>query len=233
MTRVGIRLMAGLIILLLVFAGTTGCKRVVESSSQMSGTQLVEKGQTPRLEIPEADWEPQFFEALGERIKQVNLSSLRTLLLPENDLEVRFWYDARPDLINGFVIRRSASRWSGIEVRQTRNRQPSEVKTEALPVPKSGWDAAWAKLVAAGILTLPDASELGCNAPSFDTVAYVIETNVDGVYRTYRYSNPMHAECDEAKRIILIEEIFGEEFASTAARTRKGSTGLSGAWMTS
>jgi len=175
-------------------------------------TKLVPNQQAQRIGIPDASWELAFFTALDERTQKVKLPSLRTVALSEPDLEVRFWYDGRPDVINGFVIRRSANRWSATAVRQIRNRQPSEVNLEALPVPKSGWDAAWAKLVGAGILTLPDASEPHCNAAGFDTVAYVIETNVGGVYRTYRYSNPLHADCDEAKQIVLIEEIIGEEF---------------------
>jgi hypothetical protein len=214
MSKIGRR---AIFVLVLVLVGTcivTGLLIHHKNPAQRGSPTASDPNQdADRIQTSNASWEPSFFLALDERTQKVNLASLRTIALPDQDLEVRFWYDARPDLINGFVIRRSANRWSGIEVRQIRNRQPFEVKTEALPVPKSGWDSAWAKLVAAGILTLPDASELGCNAPSFDTVAYVIETNVDGVYRTYRYSNPMHAECDEAKRIILIEEILGEEFA--------------------
>jgi hypothetical protein len=177
-----------------------------------SVAKLVPNQQAQLLEVPNASWEPSFFMALDERIQKVKLPSLRTVVLSEQDLEVRFWYDGRPDVINGVVIRRSADQWSAVGVRQTRNRQPSEVKLEVLAVPKSGWETAWAKLVGAGILTLPDASELSCNAPSADTFSFVIETNVNRIYRTYRYTNPFHAECDEAKRIILIEEIIGEEF---------------------
>lgn len=67
MTRDGISVIAVMIVFL-SFAGTTGCQRVGVSSSQMSATQLVEKGRTPRLEIPKADWEKPFFEALEERL---------------------------------------------------------------------------------------------------------------------------------------------------------------------
>ncbi len=177
-----------------------------------SPAKLVPNKQAQRLEITNGSWEPSFFAALDERTQKVKLPRLRTVVLSEQDLEVRFWYDGRPDVINGFVIRRSADRWSAVGVRQTRNRQPSEVKLEVLAIPKSGWETAWEKLVGAGILTLPDASELSCNAPSADTFSFVIETNVHRIYRTYRYTNPFHAECDEAKRIVLIEKIIGEEF---------------------
>ena len=51
------------------------------------------KEQRLRVEIPDSPWEPAFFEQLEERTNTVNLRSLRTVVLPENDLEVRFWYD--------------------------------------------------------------------------------------------------------------------------------------------
>lgn len=202
-------------VLLLVLVGigiVTGFFIHNKNLAKRPSPTAVQNKDAQRIEISKASWEQSFFSALDERAQKVNLPRLRTFVLPDHDLEVRFWYDARPDVITGFVIRRSANQWSAVGVRQTRNRQPSDVKMEALPVPKSGWDAVWAKLVAAGILSLPDASELGCNAPSFDTVAFVIETKVHGVYRTYRYSNPLHAECDEAKRTVEIEEIIVEEF---------------------
>ncbi|MGH9905564.1 MAG: hypothetical protein ACRD8U_08290, partial [Pyrinomonadaceae bacterium] len=127
-----------------------------------------------------------FFEALGERIKQVNLPSLRTVPLPEDDLEVRFWYDGRPDIINGFVIRRSNKQWSAIGVRQTGEGHTSPVKQEGLGTPKSGWDSAWKRFVDAGMLTLPDGSKVKCPTDTFFG-AFVVETNVSGTYRTYRY----------------------------------------------
>ena len=43
-------------------------------------------------------------------------------------------------------------------------------------------------------------------------VSYVVETNVNRKYRTYRYGNPNLANCDEANRILLIETILSEEF---------------------
>ncbi len=70
----------------------------------------------------------------------------------------------------------------------------------------------WQQLVDADILDLPDASEVNCSLDSLDGIAFVIETNSDMTYRTYKYGNPMLAECDEAKRIMKISEIIYEEF---------------------
>jgi hypothetical protein len=174
---------------------------------------VVQNTQGLRLEIPDARWEPSFFEALEERTKKVNLPSLRTVVLPEHDLEVRFWYDASPSIINGFVIRRSGDQWSAIGIRQTNQGQALQVKQENLGVPKSGWEAAWKRLVSAGILTLPDGSTLECYSGALDGGGYVVETNVNRVYRTYRYGNPQLAKCDGAKGIVLIEGIIGDEFS--------------------
>jgi hypothetical protein len=173
---------------------------------------VVQNEQAVRLEIPNASWEPVFFKALDERTTEINLPSLRTVLLPEPDLEVRIWYDGRPDIINGVIIRRRAARWSAVGIRQTNNRQPFAVKQEALAVPKSGWESVWKKLVSVGILTLPDGSGLKCHSGVLDGGGYVVETNVDKIYRTYRYDNPQFAECDEARRILLVDEIIADEF---------------------
>jgi hypothetical protein len=87
-----------------------------------------------------------------------------------------------------------------------------------LPSPKSGWNRVWQSLVDAGILTLPDAAEVNCNPRVFDGISYVVESNINMTYRTYMYGNPWYAKppeykrCDEARRMILIGKIIGEEF---------------------
>lgn len=159
------------------------------------------------------EWETSFFKALNERTKRINLPSLRTTPLGENDIEVRFWYDARPDIINGFVLRRLGNRWSAVGVRQVRDRWPSAVIQEKLPRPKSGWDGLWKQLVDFGVLSLPDGYEKPeCHTQVLDGMAFVIETNANGKYRTYRYDNPQFADCDEAKRMNSIESLIGSEF---------------------
>jgi hypothetical protein len=159
-----------------------------------------------------ADWESTFFNALEERTKEVNLESLRHRKLHEKELEVRFWYDARPRVINGFVIRRLGDQWSGIGIRQIESRWPSHVSQSDLGEPKSGWDSLWKKLVDAGLLSIPDSDQTKCHTEVLDGVAFVIETNVSGAYRMFRYSNPQLAVCDEAKRVMSLENIIADEF---------------------
>jgi hypothetical protein len=181
---------------------------------QLKHDSLVESGHRPRQELPDAEWEEPFFKALDQRLKQVKLPSLRTVDLSEGDLEVRFWYDASPDIINGFVFRRSGDQWTAVGIKQMSEREGSMVTQESLRMPKSGWDVAWKRLVSAGILTLPDgSSQSGCHSGVLDGVGYVVETNVNEVYRTYRYGNPQFAECAEAKQVLSIEAIIADEFA--------------------
>lgn len=175
-------------------------------------TKIVQEEQGPRLIIPTAEWESFFFTSLAEHTKAVNLPSLRTVLLPQDDLEIRFWYDALPDDLNGLILRRSGGKWSAIHLRGNNGGKRLRVEQASLTEPKSGWEAAWERLVNAGILTLPDSSEVNCHSGVLDGIGYVVEINANKTYRTYRYGNPQFAQCNEAKKMVSIEEIIANEF---------------------
>ncbi|HEX6717736.1 MAG TPA: hypothetical protein VF088_11535 [Pyrinomonadaceae bacterium] len=172
------------------------------------------KNQTPpalSLEIPDARWEPLFFEALEKHTKKAGIASLRSMVLPDQDLEVRFWYD-HFEVIQGVIIRRSGEKWSASYLRQKSDHEVS-LEQENLEAPKSGWNDAWNKLTSAGILVLPDGSAANCKSEVLDGIGYVVETNLNRKYRTYRYGNPQFSGCDEARRILAIESILAEEFS--------------------
>lgn len=171
------------------------------------------KPQTLQLEIPNSPWEPAFFEQLEKRTIAVNLPSLRRVVLPEDDLEVRVWYD-RLEIMSGFVIRRSGPQWSAHWIYQTKDHLPSSAKMETLPSPKSGWESLWKNLVNAGVLTLPDSPRPQCQNEALDGISYIVETNVNRKYRTYMYSNPQLMKCSEAKQILEIDKIIEDEFTS-------------------
>lgn len=179
---------------------------------QNAATPVVQEGQGLRLMIPDARWEPFFFRSLNEHTEKVNLPSLRTVLLSEDDFEIRFWFDGLPRRIDGIIIRHSAGQWSALELRWAFDRAYSQMQQETLAAPKSGWEAAWGRLVSAGILTLPDATEVQCQSGTLDGIGYVVEINKNRTYRTYSYSNPQFAECNEARQIIEISEIIADEF---------------------
>jgi hypothetical protein len=43
-------------------------------------------------------------------------------------------------------------------------------------------------------------------------MAFVVETNANNTYRTYKYGNPMLAQCNEAKQMMEIGGTLYEEF---------------------
>lgn len=191
--------------MLFLFVGKGAPKRV-------DGAPDTRRAHGPRLMIPNARWEPFFFASLDEHMKGVNLPSLRTVVLPEDDLEVRFWYDALPYRFDGVILRRSGGRWSAVRLFWPHETQDSPVGQQALARPKSGWEATWERLVSEGILTLPDASETDCPHGGLDGVGYVVEVNANKTYRTYRYSDPRSSRCDQARRVAVIEETIAHEF---------------------
>jgi hypothetical protein len=181
--------------------------------------------QEPRVLIPDADWVPILFESTGlasksinERTKEANLRSLRTTLLPDDDLEVRVWTGFGVLGVDGFILRRSSNQWSAIYLNGMAERPPFPNSQIALEAPKSGWEPAWQRLVDAGIVTLPDASALGCDTRGKDGTSYVVEINMNKSYRTYSYHDPNYSKCEEAKKMVKIRELIAHEFGLTNFR---------------
>lgn len=168
--------------------------------------------QSLELDIPDSPWERAFFEALEERTTAVNLPNLRTVVLPEDDLEVRFWYE-RLEIISGVVIRRTGEQWSANWIYQREDHIPSSAKLVTLDPPKSGWEIFWKNLVDIGVLTLPDQPRPQCPTEALDGISYIVETNVDRKYRTYMYSNPHLMKCSEAKQMLKLEKTIRDEFS--------------------
>lgn len=170
------------------------------------------KGQQLRVETPQASWELIFFRYIDELAKVGNLPSLRSMELPNEDLEARFWFEAGYFGMDGIVIRRTSGIWSGIYLHGI-SREPNFQKyAEQMQPPRSGWDTAWQRLVDAGLLTMPDAQQVQCNVNGLDGAVFVFETNVDKTYRNYLYDDPMFAECDEARKILNLVSIINHEF---------------------
>lgn len=169
--------------------------------------------------MPGDEWVRIYFETEGlasksidELTTQANLPKLRTLLLPDNDLDIRIWVGFGIQGVDGLILRRSSDQWSGIHFHGMAESPPFPNSKETLLQPKSGWATSWQRLVDAGILRLPDASELQCRTYIKDGTSYVVEINMNRGYRTYLYDNPTHATCNEAKQMIRIGEIIADEF---------------------
>jgi len=155
---------------------------------------------------------------INDRLAKVNLPSLRTVLLPDGDFEVRVWIGFGLNGEDCFILRNFSGQWSAIHLQGTAEAPPFPNSLTPLSSPKSGWNNAWRRLIDAGILTLPDAAEVNCNPKVVDGIGYVVESNINMTYRTYMYGNPWYAKppeykrCDEARRMILIGKIIGKEF---------------------
>ena len=174
-------------------------------------------GQEFRVSIPDHRWVHFWFEVTGLETKSLNeitheaeLPNLRAAALPGDDIEARVWVLGQ-QRSRGLILRRTAGRWSAIHLRGILTGQKLE-KREILTAPHSGWEGAWARLVSAGILILPDAAEIQCRAGILDGMGYVVELSKDRTYRTYMYDNPQYANCDDAKQMIKIADIIQDEF---------------------
>ena len=170
-----------------------------------------------QVSIPDHNWVRIWFELTGLETKSINeltreaeLSNLRAAALPGDDLEVRVWVTAQQHS-RALILRRSVGKWSAILLRGILTGQKLE-KHEILTAPRSGWEGAWARLVNAGILILPDAAETQCSTGIIDGMSYVVEISKDRTYRTYMYDNPDYSKCDDAKQMIKIAGIIQDEF---------------------
>ena len=169
-----------------------------------------------RLVLPRSDM--LLSPGINERLAKVNLPSLRTVLLPDGDFEVRVWIGFGQNGEDCFILRYFSGQWSAIHLQGTAEAPPFPNSLTPLPSPKSGWNKAWQRLVDARILTLPDAAEVKCNPGVMDGVSYAVESNINMTYRTYYYGNPWYDKppwykrCNEARQMILIGKIIGEEF---------------------
>jgi len=154
---------------------------------------------------------------INDRLAKVNLPSLRTVLLPDGDFEVRVWIGFGLNGKDCFILRNFSGQWSAIHLQGMAEAPPFPNSLTPLSSPKSRWDKAWQRLIDARILTLPDAAEVKCNPKLMDGIGYVVESNINMTYRTYLYDNPWYDKpwykrCNEAKQMILIGKIIGEEF---------------------
>ncbi len=162
--------------------------------------------------IPKAWSNPEYFKRIDARVKEANLPNLRSTLLPKDDLEFRVWIAfAKQQSPQGFIVRRTAGRWAATYLESINLTTHTPYRIE-LASPKSGWEDLWNRLVAEGILALPDSSELNGQQLAVDGVDYIVEMNMNQTYRVYSYVNPKYQEWREAKQIIKIVASLLDEF---------------------
>lgn len=167
------------------------------------------------LIIPNASWEPSSFDLINSVAKLSAQTDLRKANLPENDIEVRMWLGFGLSPLKGISLKRVSGQWSAIRVKSDNYYKPEKIERDELSYPKSGWESCWKRLVDAGILILPDVSEVNCGTNGIDGNSIVIETNTNRVYRTYAYGVSMSEKCNEAKQAMQLIFIIDEEFGWT------------------
>lgn len=169
-----------------------------------------------RLVLPRFDVLP--LTNIDGRLAKANLPSLRAVLLPDGDFEVRVWIGFGINGEDCFILRHFSGQWSANHLQGMAEAPPFPNSLTPLSSPKSGWNKAWHRLIDAGILTLPDADEVKCNPAVIDGIGFVVESNMNMTCRAYSYGNPwydnppLYKRCNEAKQMILIGKIIGEEF---------------------
>lgn len=172
---------------------------------------VVQGRNTLKVDLPNADWVEIFFEEIDERTKVAKFKQLRSTILPDDDLEVRVWIGFGLSPLEGFILRRTKGRWSGLYVPPFDPEAVCAIPTRSI-TPKSKWSQLWERLTSEGILVLPDSSELGNVIPAPDGESCVVEINFGGRYRAYEYGNPTDQKAPEAKRIAAIVETLFKEF---------------------
>jgi hypothetical protein len=160
-------------------------------------------------DIPNATWEPIFFDSINRLTDQAGWTRLRYAALPPESSEVRVWIGFGLSPLQGFSIRRDGDSWRG---RMAVERIGTSAVPEVREVkPKSGWEKLWDEVTNLGILTLPDSSTLPDEALVLDGESYVVEINQNNHYRTYMYGNPEDQKWPQAKQIIRIMETLSDE----------------------
>ncbi|HEX8250536.1 MAG TPA: hypothetical protein VF599_20340 [Pyrinomonadaceae bacterium] len=175
---------------------------------------LASCSQKPELIIPDAGKDKIFTDAINPITDRYGLEKLRETSLAGDDLEVRVWIEAGAEGIDGFVLKRVDDNWSAAAVKQIDCRKlnyyPKDKTYELgkinLSAPKSGWENAWQKLVAARMLDLPYSDYI----LTIDESAYALETNINGIYKIRFYG--AQEKSPEAVQMSIAGEIIADEF---------------------
>jgi len=165
-------------------------------------------------------WKSGLFPFIRERMKIAGLQDLEASRLPPQDLEVRIWHGFGLIIPAGLVLKRSSGNWTAIHLASVSKKRHQRDSERIIKEPKSGWQSCWSQLTNAGLLTLPDATQLGKEPVDPDVLSYVVELYIGGEYRTYHYTYPEANEHREAKEMIEIGVIIAEEFGLPQFRTQ-------------
>lgn len=165
----------------------------------------------PPLQNEDIGWKSGLFPSINKQTKLAGLSPLEGVKLSPNNIEVRIWHGFGLFVPQGLIMKRIDGQWFA---------KLTASSSQKIGQPKSGWEPCWIRLTNAGLLKLPDATQLGKEPVDPDVLSYVVELNVGGEYRTYHYTYPEASEHEEAKQMIQIGEIIADEFGLPQFKTR-------------
>ena len=155
-----------------------------------------------------------FSEYINPLTEKYDFVRLREKYYSGEDFEVRVWISTSQT--DGFIINHIDGYWSAIAIKEIDCKRFSYYPKDKgynlgkinLHSPKSGWENTWQKLLEAGIVDLPNSNDVS----HIDGISYIVETNQNGKYRIYFYSNPNVQKTEEARRVVKIGEIIADEF---------------------
>ena len=154
------------------------------------------------------------------RVSKFGLYDLERRRIAEEDIEVRVWQIT--DFYMGiykdlgvkesvFILKRTNGNWSAKVLRNTINQKSGvekQIKTN-LDAPKSGWKSVWQKFIDNELLTFPDSISKK-SIPDADASICIIESKVDGIFKTYE--NVGNSEIKEIRHTAKILNIIADEF---------------------
>lgn len=177
-----------------------------------------------RKDIPDASWEPIFFESINELTTLAGMTPLRDKTLAEGDLELRIWAGFGLSPLKGIVLKRINGNWQAFRINMDYNLETKKEFANYTNIPTQGrMSSLWKELNKLELLTLPDQSQLDMDwiviengkTRRFkriitDGISYVVEVQKAHLYRTYQYGNPGKYEHHQGKSlsqiIMLIDE---------------------------
>jgi hypothetical protein len=211
MHRIPLGFTAALLVLHVASTGSS-CYRSGARSGELRNAQL-----TPAIEM---------------RADEAGLDDLRTKTLAGDDIEIRIWSEpaAMTNAAQGYILERHSNSWtcdhllsteSGISVAGDGQQvviglKPVNKSSTIEVEPLNGWEFLWNNLTSAGLLTLPDESQLDLKSDRSTPPGniYVIEVKSETGYRVYRYTNPEHFTLPETRAMSRIIQLLHDEFSN-------------------
>lgn len=164
---------------------------------------------------------------------QCGLIDLRRARLPKGDEELRLWdYGWTVETV---ILRRRAGAWSAVRVSAQWTQLSGSKRYRLVPTPPEnvsappeGWPKFWKRVETLRAWTLPDQSQLppirrGLVATDAHIVtdghAIEVETQRNGIYRAYFYTNPdIGKQGPNSDRIVALDRLLLSKFPLPASR---------------